>query len=102
MKEVPSVAYEAFDGQRFFTREECADYEDNIWWRRLVGLTQADLEAAFDRTNLELGAAIEKAAYRIRTKRYEDGDLKRRGKPDDAPRISTNPEDRQEPEDEAA
>jgi hypothetical protein len=97
MKEVTKTVFVAFDETEYLTREECADYEANIWWRRLVGLTESDITAALARENAELADALEKAGQRIAQKRRESGELRRRVTPvEPGPQISTNPDDRHE------
>lgn len=77
MKDVQTTIYEAFDGKRFLTEQECNDYESAHWHHQLVGLTIEDVDAALDRTNVDRADAFEKAGQRIARKRLADGERRR-------------------------
>jgi len=81
MKIIQITRYVAFDGTEFPTEETCREYEASEWPQRFVGLTITEVEAALNRTDLELAAAFERAGMQIRALRYEAGDLRRPRKP---------------------
>lgn len=71
MKTVTIHAYEAFDGERFEDQKECERYERDNQWRRLVGLTETEIQAALadpaseDEHTRAVASAIESVGYRI-------------------------------------
>ena len=105
---VQLIKFEAIDGNTFDTEDECLDWEQNNCWQfRLLGLGKNDIERALDRVDVDLADAIERAGNVIGRKRRESGEFRRtdpRRKPsaeDQAPQISTNPEDRRDPNEQA-
>lgn len=85
MRIVQRPEYEAFDGARFPTEEACRAHEAGKWPLRFVGLTEAQVLSAFDRTDKDLADAFEKAARQIIEKRFEDGEKRRKAKPKETP-----------------
>jgi hypothetical protein len=61
--------YEAHDGKRFATPEECKTHEKNLKLSLLAHRTPEQIEAAIDRSHLELANAIEFAGNLISEKR---------------------------------
>jgi hypothetical protein len=73
--------FEAFDGTSFDTEAECKSYEREHAGAQLVGLTGEQITAALarsDEAGIALAEAIEAVAYRIKKRRLENGDRKRR------------------------
>lgn len=84
MRETLVTVFEAFDGKQFDSSAECVRYERESQWRRLVGLTEDQIQGALAYADTELAEAIEYVAYKIRTLRLEKGGSKIRRKPEDA------------------
>jgi hypothetical protein len=70
--------YEAHDGKRFATAEECRAHEKDLKIMLLRGLTTDQISDAIDRDNLELADAIEFAGNLVAEKRRADGELRRK------------------------
>ena len=79
-----AVDYEAHDGMRFATAEECKAHERNTKLRLLSERTSDEVLAAVRRAPdfLKLADAIEFAGKLIAEKRRADGDLRRKRKSD--------------------
>lgn len=70
--------FKSSDGKSFHTAKECKRYEDiGKLQKSLAGRTEAQIWAAFNRSDLELGAALELAGITISILRREGGHLKR-------------------------
>ncbi len=97
MKQI--VQWLSFDGETFDDEGKCKAHEESISWRRLIGLTEEQVQAAISREDTELADALEQIGTAIARARRGAGELKRarRLKTDLAPQISTSPEDRREP-----
>jgi len=80
MKPIPITVYEAFDGKRFLTAQECTSYEEANIASRLVALTIEQVRAALSREDPELAEVIEELGTRLAKARREAGDLKRKPK----------------------
>lgn len=96
MKPITKTVYQARDGKEFASEAECKAHERKTAGGALVGLTEAQIAAALDRTDVELADAIEAFAYEIGKRRKASGVLKR------APKAKgqTPAEPAQEPRDE--
>jgi hypothetical protein len=70
--------YEAHDGKRFATAEECKEHEKKIKLLLLRDLHETAIMAAVERANVELADAIEFAGSLIAEKRRADGELRRK------------------------
>lgn len=70
--------FEAFDGQRFESADECKAHEAEHVEGRLVGLTIDQVRAALAREDTELGDAIERVGSRIAQARRDAGDMRRK------------------------
>ena len=71
----------AFDDTPFTTQEACEKYEAENFAKRLVGLTEEEVQAALTRTDPDLAEAFEKAGNTIGKLRREAGEFKRNVKP---------------------
>jgi hypothetical protein len=87
-----ATEYEAHDGARFTSADECREHEQKIKLGLLTELSMNRVMDAISRSDLELADAIEFAGNLIADKRRTDGDLKRKVKaklpaqvPGDAP-----------------
>ena len=78
MKTVQRTIYLSFDGVEFETATDCREWERDNAGKRLVALTAEQVEAALTRADPELADAIETVGERIKRKRLDDGDYKRR------------------------
>ena len=73
-----ATEYEAHDGKRFATREECKRHEMELNLSALAGLTEDQIiMAAIDGTDIKLAEAIEFAGKLIAQNRRASGRLKR-------------------------
>lgn len=75
-----AIGYTADDGEQFETAEECKRHETHIKLMRLSGITEKQILAALDRTDVELADAIEFAGNLIAAKRRADGGMRRKPK----------------------
>jgi hypothetical protein len=78
MREETRKVYVARDGRDFPTAAQCRVYERETCGSALVGLTEAQVEAARTRADPELAEAIEAFGYELRKARQASGQLKRR------------------------
>jgi hypothetical protein len=70
--------YEAFDGVGFENEAECVRYEKENQWKRLVGLTEAQVQAAMAyEGDTDLADAIPTIGRRIEQARSSKGVVKR-------------------------
>lgn len=70
--------FTADDGAMFETAFECKRYEESLrLCNMLSGLSHAKIQTAFDRTDVELAHAFERAGAIISSARRESGELKR-------------------------
>ena len=76
MKEKTVTIYEDFAGNPHNTAAECTKWERENMWRRLIGLTEADVLAAVSYEDIEMSGVIETLARRIKVIRLERGDVK--------------------------
>jgi len=67
----------AEDGATFETAAECKEHEAWASIGNLVNLTENDILAALNRSNMPLANALERAGAIIAAKRRESGELKR-------------------------
>jgi hypothetical protein len=81
MKPITKTVFQARDGREFATEAECKAHERRTAGGALIGLTEAQIAAALDRTDAELADAIEAFAYEIGKRRKAAGQLKRTRKP---------------------
>ncbi len=104
MKTIERKVYVALDGTEFASAAECKRHERDNASAQIVGLTAEQVAAAIDRSNLDLGEAIERVGNLIATARKAAGDLKRRPRGEEAaPGLETEtPPDVGEPESEVA
>lgn len=65
MREVTRIVYEAFDGEMFDSEAKCAAYEKDNAWRKLIGLSEADVAAALSNGTGELAEALVTIGYRL-------------------------------------
>ena len=65
MREVTRIVYEAFDGEMFDSEAKCAAYEKDNAWRKLIGLTEADVAAALSNGTGEIAEAMVTIGYRL-------------------------------------
>jgi hypothetical protein len=79
--------YEAEDGTRFATVAECKSHEEKQFMDIFVGLSTASVMEAFNRKDVKLADAFERAGNVIGAKRRESGELKRAKK--EEPRGTT-------------
>lgn len=77
MKIEQRPVYIAFDGQEFAAEHECLAYERDRSGDRLVGLTAAQIDAALNGADRDLGDAFEAFGRKITLARRERGDFKR-------------------------
>jgi hypothetical protein len=93
MKTETRTIYIARDGKECATEAQCRAHERRTCGSALIGLTEAQVEAARTRTDLELAEAIEAFGYELRKARRASGVLKRRGgyqpQPGDMPPVPT-------------
>ncbi len=94
MRLVHKPEWESFDGRRFPSEAECRQYEADNIISRFVGLTPAQVEAAYSREDKDLAEAFEDIAREIVKKRLAADERKRRVKPkvETAPAPATQPE----------
>jgi hypothetical protein len=78
MKEELRKVFIARDGRDFPTAAQCRAHERETCGSALVGLTEAQVEAARTRADPELAEAIEAFGYELRKARQSSGQLKRR------------------------
>jgi hypothetical protein len=74
------IEYEANDGTRFETREECRQHDRKLKLASLLHLDEANLLAAIEREDIALADAIEFAGTLIAEKRRQSGELRRNAK----------------------
>ena len=72
-----TTGFTADDGTWFPTTAECKKHEQRLFMHLLIERSAKDIEAAFDRTDLVLSNAFERAGNMIAAKRRESGELKR-------------------------
>jgi hypothetical protein len=75
-----TMDYEAHDGARFATADECRKHERHIKLSRIIDLTGDEVMAAINLEDLQLADAIEFAGNLITKARRENGNLKRKPK----------------------
>jgi hypothetical protein len=83
MKTVERTLYVARDGREFATEAACRSHERKTCGSALIGLTEAQIEAARTRDDAELADAIEAFGYELRKARQASGQLKRRRSPNE-------------------
>lgn len=76
MREVQITRYQSFDGQTFDSAAKCREYEAVNLHLRLANLSPEQVKAALERSDTDLGDAIEKAGQIIRDGRRKHGELK--------------------------
>jgi hypothetical protein len=88
-------AWQAADGSLHETAAAARTHERSIAPKLLVGMSEAEIDAALERRNPELADAIETVGAMIAAKRREDGDLRGKGgrprKSDGAPEAEPQP-----------
>lgn len=84
-----TTEYQANDGTRHTTAEECKRHEQDASIKLLVHMTGEQVKDALARTDLMLADAIEFAGKLIAEKRREDGDLRRKKKTAAAADVAT-------------
>jgi hypothetical protein len=86
-----AMEYEAHDGKRFATAEECKAHERDAKVLLLTKRTSDEILFAVCRApdSLQLADAIEFAGKLIAEKRRADGDLRRRRKTETAADVAT-------------
>jgi hypothetical protein len=77
MKAEQRTVFVARDGQEFPTEAQCRAHERKTCGSALIGLTEAQVEAARTRADPELAEAIEAFGYELRKARQASGQLKR-------------------------
>jgi hypothetical protein len=94
VKLVNKPEWEAFDGKRFSSEDECRQYEADNIILRFAGLTPAQVEMAYNREDKDLAEAFEDIAKIIVRKRLDADERKRRTKPkgEAPPAPATQPE----------
>jgi hypothetical protein len=83
MKTEQRTIFVARDGSEFLTEAQCRSHERKTSGDALIGLTQAQVEAARTREDPELAEAIEAFGYELRRARQASGQLKRRRSPNE-------------------
>lgn len=78
MKAEQRTVYVARDGEEFRTEAQCRAHERKTCGAALIGLTEAQVEAARTWADPELAQAMEAFGYELRKARQAKGDFKRR------------------------
>jgi hypothetical protein len=91
MKLVNNPEWESFDGRRFPSEAACRAHEAANITARFVGLTQEQVELAFDRTDKDLADAFEDFGKEITKKRIAADERRRRTKPKEEPPAAVAP-----------
>jgi hypothetical protein len=81
MKAEQRTVFVARDGRDFPTKAKCLAHERETCGSALVGLTEAQVEAARTWADPELAEAFEMFGYGLRKARQGAGQLKRRRRP---------------------
>lgn len=84
MKTEQRTLFIARDGAEFRTAALCRAHERKTCGAALIGLTEAQVEAARTWADPELAEAMEAFGYELRKARQAKGDLKRRRRPNGA------------------
>jgi hypothetical protein len=85
MRTETRTVYVARDGRDFPTRTQCLAHERETCGAALVGLTEAQIEAARTGADPELADAFEMFGYELRKARQGAGQFKRRRRPNGEP-----------------
>lgn len=79
--------WEAFDGTPFESADACNQYEAENQWRRLIGLTEEQAQAAINADDDELSKALATLGYRCAAARRAKGLTQKPPKP-----VNNDPE----------
>lgn len=91
MKTEARTVYVARDGRDFPTEAQCRAHERETCGAALVGLTEAQVEAAHTWADPELAEAFEMFGYQLRKARQGAGQLKRRRWRPNVPETAEGP-----------
>jgi hypothetical protein len=78
--------FEASDGRRFESENECAIYEGVITFSAVIGLKPSDIQNALSGKDRQLGDVIEALGLKIARNRCANGGAKRRTLPKPPPK----------------
>jgi hypothetical protein len=90
MRTEQRTIFVARDGSEFLTEPQCRAHERKTCGEALIGLTEAQVEAARTREDAELAEAIENFGYELRKARQASGQLKRRRSPRPKPETDAD------------